>query len=93
MYYDGGHMGPGRWVFTAFVMFVLLGLLVAFVLWLVQDHRRRGYRDHYVSGGSASEILDRRLAAGEISVAEYERLKASLAGSTPPAEPPTAPKS
>jgi hypothetical protein len=46
--------------------------------------------------GSASEILDRRLATGEISIEEYERLKASLA--TPArvpsaAEPPTAPQS
>jgi uncharacterized membrane protein len=96
MYYDGRHMGAGTWVFMALIMLVLLGLLVAFVVWLVHDQRRRPHRDHYMTGGSASEILDRRLATGEISVQEYERLKASLAASTPSpssgAEPPTAPK-
>jgi hypothetical protein len=50
--------------------------------------------------GSAVEILDRRLAMGDIGVPEYERLKASLAstpgsvpanGSPPPDPPPTSP--
>ena len=46
--------------------------------------------------GSASEILDRRLATGEIGIEEYERLKASLANPArglSAAEPPTAPQS
>src|SRR5579863_9251569 len=96
MYYDGGHMGAGGWVLMAIIMVVLLGLLVAFIVWLVGDQRRRPHREHYIGGGSAAEILDRRLATREISVQEYERLKASLAA-TPPsplagAEPPTAPQ-
>ena len=37
--------------------------------------------------GSANEIIDRRLATGEINVEEYERLKASLAS---PARGPSA---
>ena len=86
-------MDTGGWVFMALIGVVLLGLLVAFIVWLMQDQRRhRPHRDHYVTGGSASEILDRRLAAGEISIQEYERLKASLATPIPrpPPEPPTA---
>jgi putative membrane protein len=97
MYYDGGdHMGAGGWVFMALLGVALIGLLVAFIVWLMQDQRRRPHGSHYVSGGSAIEILDRRLATGEISVQEYERLKASLsaplASSAPPIEPPTAPQ-
>jgi len=95
LYYQD-HMGAGGWVFMALVGVVLLGLLVAFIVWLVHDQRRRPHRDHYMTGGSASEILDRRLATGEISVQEYERVKASLATPAsrppPPTEPPTAPQ-
>ncbi len=96
MYYQD-HMGAGGWFFMALIGVVLLGLLAGFIVWLVQDQRRRPHRDHYLGGGSASEILDRRLATGEIGIQEYERLKASLA--TPAArrpssdtEPPTAPQ-
>ena len=71
MYYDGNHMGAGGWVFMAIIMVVLLGLLAAFIVWLVGDQRRRPHREHYIAGGSAAEILDRRLATGEISVQEY----------------------
>ena len=81
-------MGAGAWVFMALIAVVLLGLLAAFIVWLMQDQWRRPHRDHYTVGGSASEILDRRLATGEISVQEYERLKASL---TTPAGPPPSP--
>ena len=41
MYYDGNHMGAGGWVFMAIITVVLLGLLVAFIVWLVGDQRRR----------------------------------------------------
>ena len=82
-------MGAGGWVLVALICVVLIGLLLAFVVWLVHDQRRRPHIGHD-GGGSASEILDRRLATGEIGVQEYERLKASLAtpgGSTSPTEP------
>ena len=100
--YDGNHMGAGGWVVMAILMVVLLGLLVAFIVWLVGDQRRRPHHEGAMTAraaapvtGSASEILDRRLATGEISIEEYERLKASLA--TPArvpsaAEAPTAPQ-
>jgi len=95
VYYDGNHMGAGRWIFMALIAIVLLGMLAAFIIWLVQDQRRRPHRDHHPVGGSANEILDRRLATGEISVQEYERVKASLAAPAGPppsqAEPPAAP--
>ncbi len=100
--YDGNHMGAGGWVFMAIIMVVLLGLLVAFIVWLIGDQRHRPHREGAMTGrsapviGSASEIIDRRLATGEINVEEYERLKASLAAPArgpSAAEPPAAPQS
>lgn len=35
--------------------------------------------DHITSGGSAKEILDRRLASGEINLEQYQRLRTALA--------------
>jgi uncharacterized membrane protein len=75
-------MGAGGWFFMALVGVVLLGLLVAFIAWLMQDQRRRPGRDRHLHAGTASEILDRRPALGEIGIPEYERLKASLAAAT-----------
>jgi uncharacterized membrane protein len=77
VYYQD-HMGAGGWLFMVLIGAVLLGLLAAFIVWLVQDQRRRPQRDHHLHAGSASEILDRRLAVGEIGIPEYERLKAML---------------
>jgi uncharacterized membrane protein len=95
VYYQD-HMGAGGWLFMAFIGVVLLGLLVAFIVWLMQDQRRRPRGDHHLHAGTASEILDRRLALGEIGIPEYERLKASLAAATsgpaPSTEPPGAPQ-
>ena len=84
MYYHD-HMNAGGWIFMAVFSVLLIGLLVALVVWLVQDQRHRLHRYHHLAGASAAEILDRRLATGEINVQEYERLKASLAtpGSIP----------
>jgi uncharacterized membrane protein len=90
-YYRGDHMGAGGWVFLALICVVLIGLLIAFVVWLAHDQRRRPHTGHYVEGGSAGEILDRRLATGEIGVQEYERLKASLAAPAGSAASPTGP--
>jgi uncharacterized membrane protein len=91
-YHD--HMGARHWLFMALIGVVLLGLLVAFIVWLMRDQRGRPHRDHHLHAGTASEILDRRLAIGEIGIPEYERLKASLAaaasGPASATEPPSA---
>ena len=94
VYYQD-HMGAGGWLFMALIGVVLLGLLAAFIVWLMQDQRRRPQRDHHLHAGTASEILDRRLALGEIGIPEYERLKASLAAPArglSATEPPTGPQ-
>jgi uncharacterized membrane protein len=72
------HMDAGGWVFMAFGNIIIWGLIIAFIIWLVQDLRTRPQRHHIASGASAGEILDRRLASGEINVEEHQRLRTSL---------------
>lgn len=58
---------------------VIWGLIIAFIVWVARDLRTRPHRHHITSGGSASQILDRRLASGEISPEQYQRLHTTLA--------------
>ncbi len=75
------NMGAGGWIFMALANIVIWGLIIAFIVWLAQDLRSRPHRHHITSGASASEILDRRLATGEIKPDEYQRLRTTLAQS------------
>jgi len=65
---------------------IIWGLIIAFIVWLARDLRTRPHRHHISSGASAGEILDRRLASGEISPAQYQHLRTTLA--TRPGDPP-----
>ena len=62
------HMGWGWAVLMAIAWLAILGILVGVVLTAVRDRR----------SPSPREILDRRLAAGEIGVDEYERARAAM---------------
>jgi len=73
------NMGAGGWIFMAFGNIVIWGPIIAFILWLVRDLRSRPNRQHITSGASAAEILDRRLATGELNADEYTRLRSTLA--------------
>ncbi|MDQ6778861.1 MAG: hypothetical protein M3071_22150 [Actinomycetota bacterium] len=70
---------------------VIWGLIIAFIVWLARDLRTRPHRHHITSGASASEILDRRLASGEISPEQYEQLRTTL--TTNPSDSPRATES
>jgi uncharacterized membrane protein len=78
-------MGFG--LFGALLMIVAFiafwGLVISGVLWTVDA--LRGGRRH--ERGTALEILDRRLASGEIDTDEYRRLRAELMGGPPPHAP------
>jgi putative membrane protein len=81
------HMNTGGWVFMVLGNIVIWGLIFAFIIWLVQDWRGRQQQRETPAGPTATEILDRRLASGEIDTNEYERLRNILArppgGQTP----------
>jgi len=80
--YMGWHhdMGAGSWV----LMVLFWGLVVAGLVWLVVStaSRRPGRSD-------ALEILDRRLAEGEISVEEFRERHQAIATSASRPEAPT----
>jgi uncharacterized membrane protein len=80
------HMGWGWGILMTLGWIVLIALFVAVVYSVIRDRR-------YSRGPSAREVLDRRLASGEISVEEYERTLSAMSrhekgGGTPgPARP------
>jgi uncharacterized membrane protein len=66
--YMYNHMSWGWGILMTLGWVILLGLFVAV---LVSAMRDRG-------GSSAREVLDKRLAAGEISLEDYERARAAI---------------
>ena len=80
--YMYNHMDWGWGILMTLGWVILLGLLAAVLVAAIRD---RG-------GTSARDLLDKRLAAGEISVDEYERALSAMSlelgsrpGTTPPA--------
>ena len=66
LYYD--HMGWGWAVLMTLGLLLLLGLVVGVLLSVARERRET----------TAREILDRRLASGELTVEEYERARAAM---------------
>jgi uncharacterized membrane protein len=81
-------MSTGGWAFMVLGNIVIWGLILTFMIWLVMDWRTRRHHHDMTSSPSAWEILDRRLAHGEISTDEHDRIRKALGGppreSTPP---------
>jgi putative membrane protein len=81
-------MDSGGWWIGMSFMVLLIALAVVVVLWLVRNQTARvPAPSAAAAGGSAREVLDRRLVAGEITEQEYRRLRAVLSDA-PPAGPP-----
>jgi putative membrane protein len=77
MMYWGNHMGTGDWVFSIFGTLIILALIVGLIVWLVSPSSRSDASPS-AAGESAREILDRRLAGGEITVEQYRQLRGAL---------------
>jgi putative membrane protein len=74
----GNHManwGAGWWILMALLMVLFWGLVIAGVLSLL----RPSAGGHHVRH-SPIEVLDHRLAGGEISPEEYRQRRATLSG-------------
>lgn len=71
--YWGHHMSAGGWIFSVAATLIVIGLVVAAIVWLVG-----GRGGSTATAASAREILDRRLASGELRVEQYEQLRAAL---------------
>ena len=77
MGWDGGGMGPLEWLGMGLFRLILLGLIVWLVIRLLPGSNGGTTRD---TGQSALEILDRRLAGGEIDLNTWQAQRAALLG-------------
>jgi putative membrane protein len=70
-----GHMSSGGWILSILVIIVI----GAAIVWIARELSARPDR-----GGAAvmspREILDRRLASGEINTEQYDELRQTLRG-------------
>ncbi len=77
---SGDHMGDwgaGWWILMVVMMLAFWGLVIVGVVWLV---RSRGGSPRQSPDQSALEVLDRRLAAGEITPEDYRESRDLLGG-------------
>jgi putative membrane protein len=83
-YYGGsGHMSGWGWVVTVFMMIALLMILAVFVWAVVSRWSPQSSQPQQPSQRSAREILDERLARGEIEPDDYHARLDALAGKKP----------
>lgn len=75
-----GNWSGGWWILMAAMMVVFWGLVILGVVWIARSFSPGHHHNHH--GGSALELLDRRLASGEISTEEYRQRRETLTGST-----------
>lgn len=71
----GGGMGPLGWLAMGLFWLILLGLIVWLVTRLLPDGSGGTTRS---AGESPLEILDRRLASGEIDLETWQAQRAAL---------------
>ena len=71
-----GDVGTGWWIVMMIGMVAFWALVIVGIVWLVRTSAAGGG----VSRRSAREVLDERLAQGEIEVDEYERRLAAIEG-------------
>jgi putative membrane protein len=74
-----GDWGAGWWILMAFMMVAFWGLVIVGIVWLI---RALMAERHGHGGASPIELLDRRLARGEISPEEYRERRAILIGTS-----------
>jgi putative membrane protein len=77
MMYWGSHMTTWGWAFSVLGTLILVGLIVVAVVSFLSAPNGRG-GSGAASGASAHEILDGRLARGELTVEQYDQLRATL---------------
>ena len=71
----GGGMGPFGWLAMGVFWLILIGLIVWLVIRLLPGSSAGATRD---TGEAPLEILDRRLASGEIDLDTWQAQRAAL---------------
>ena len=78
----GGMMGGGRFMFPffGFLVFAVVAVaVVLFVVWLVRrSHHATSSGPYHSAMATPFQVAQRRLAAGEITVEEFERIRERL---------------
>ena len=77
-YHSGGWNG-GDWVAMAVMMLAFWGVVAGVVVWAIGSGRRTGDRGERAA---PEQVLDERLARGEIDEDEYRRRRDALAGAS-----------
>ena len=76
-WYGSGGMGSLGWLGIGAFWLILLGLIVWLVVRLLPDNGSRPARG---TGDSALDILDRRLANGQLDLPSWQAQRAALLG-------------
>lgn len=71
----GGGLGPLGWLAMGLFWIIVLGLIVWLVIRLIPGSSDRPTR---AGGESALEVLDRRLAGGELDVQTWQAQRSAL---------------
>ncbi len=87
----GNHMSAGGWIFSIIWTVIILAIVVAGIVWLVSALGNRNSVDS-TSGTSAREILDRRLAKGELTIEQHKQLRDALGEGSSSARDPQPPR-
>jgi putative membrane protein len=86
MMYWNGHMTAAGWIIAILWTVIIFALIAGAIYWLASALGGRSRSDSGIrSEGSAREILDRRLAKGELTVEQYRELREAIGGETPQA--------
>ena len=78
--HHGWDWGGGWWVVMGLGMIVFWALVIVGAVWVARSLPWGERRTETRSSSATLEILERRLASGEIEIREYQRLKAALLG-------------
>jgi putative membrane protein len=73
-------MSTAGWILSVVWTLIIIALVVAGIVWLISAFGNREDRGPATAGSapSAREILDRRLASGELSVEQYQQLRETI---------------
>lgn len=78
-----GHMTTGGWIMMILWTVIVFALIAAAIYWLATSYRA-GSATAATKDASAREILDQRLAKGELTIEQYQQLRDTLATPGPP---------
>jgi uncharacterized membrane protein len=82
MMYWNGHMTTAGWILAIAWTAIVFALVAGAVYWLASARPGSGETPPSTAASepSAREILDRRLARGELTIEQYETLRGTIEG-------------